>query len=181
MDSDYLKYVDSLDAAGLEQLMNAYGEDVWNYALFLTGNEHLADDIVQDVFLRAYRGIAAFRGESSVKTRLFKITQRTAVNYRRSAFARKVLLLDTVRPNRTHRSAEAEFLDRMAADEIWRFILSLPVPFREVLLLDLKHGLTVEEMADIIGVPAGTVKSRLYRARAKVTQRLKEAAVHEQI
>lgn len=133
MEHDYIKYVDSIDATGLEQLMNAYGQDVWNYAFFLTKNMHMADDITQDVFLRAYRGVAFFRGECSLKSWLLKITQHTAINYRRSAFVRKVTLLDYISPEGKYRSAESEFIDQMASDEIWHIILSLPVVLKSTI------------------------------------------------
>lgn len=181
MEHEYLKYVGSIDASGLEQLMNTYGEDVWNYAFFLTKNLHLADDITQDVFLRAYRGVASFRGECSVKSWLLKITHNTTINYRRSAFVRKVTLIDYIHSEGRQGSAESEFMDRMVSDEIWHLVLKLPVKLREVLMLHMQYDMTLEEMSEIIGVPIGTVKSRLFRARAKVSHELKEARVHEQI
>lgn len=67
---DYLKHVtDGLDRnAVLDELMRTYGQDVWNFAYFLTHRRELADDIAQDVFVKVYEHLYSFRGKSSVKT-----------------------------------------------------------------------------------------------------------------
>lgn len=179
MDYDHLKYVSAIDPAELDQLMSSYGQDVWNYAYFMARSAHMADDIAQDVFLKAYRNISSFRGTCTIKSWLLKITHNTALNYRRSAFVRKVTLLDFVQTFGKQRSAESEAIDRLVSDEIWRLVIALPVKYREVLLLHIQHNLSLEEMSSITGVPVGTVKSRLYRARTQIAKQLKEAALYE--
>src|SRR5690554_2972324 len=101
-----------MDPNNLEQLMNQFGQDVWNFAYFLAKNRSLADDITQDVFLQAYLHVASFRGESSVKTWLLKITRNISLNYRKSAFFRKVLLVDVVISKESIQSAEQSFMER---------------------------------------------------------------------
>ncbi|GIP39332.1 RNA polymerase sigma factor [Paenibacillus sp. J31TS4] len=173
---DYLRSLSSgMDSFELDRMMQAFGKDVWNYAYFLTRDRHAADDLSQEVFLRAFRSIQDFRGESTLKTWLLKITRNLSYNYRQSAFLRRVTLLDRVRRRETGASAETEFLDREAANEIWRIILGLSLPFREVLLLDIRYDMTIQEMAGVLRISEGTVKSRLHRARAKVNKKLEEA------
>ncbi|PYI53183.1 RNA polymerase sigma factor [Paenibacillus flagellatus] len=168
-----------MESFALDRLMRDFGKDVWNYAYFLTRDRHASDDISQEVFLRAFRSVKDFRGESSVKTWLLKITRNLSYNYRNSAFLRRVALLGWVRRRETVTSAENEFMDQAAANAIWRIILDMPLPFREVLLLDIQHEMTTKEMAGVLGVAEGTVKSRLHRARAKVSNKLREVGAHE--
>ncbi|GIP35904.1 RNA polymerase sigma factor [Paenibacillus sp. J2TS4] len=181
MDIDYLRYASRMDAYTLDELMNDYGQDIWNYAYFITKNRAQADDISQEVFLKAYRHISSFRGECPVKSWLLKITFNLCINYKRSAFFRKVTLRDWIRPSETHRSAEDDYIDQMMSDEIWKTILRLPAKFREVLILDIQHAMSLQEMADLLGISMGTVKSRLHRARAKVSAMLKEGDNYETI
>ncbi|MFK7695153.1 RNA polymerase sigma factor [Paenibacillus sp. HJGM_3] len=177
---EYLRTLTSdVNSFALDQLMQDFGQDVWNFAYFLTRDRHASDDISQEVFLRAFRSVKDFRGESTVKTWLLKITRNLSFNHRNSAFLRRVTLFEWVRRSDTATSAEHEFMDREAANEIWRIILDLPLHYREVLLLDLQHEMTIQEMAGVLGVSEGTVKSRLHRARAKVSKKLQEVGVHE--
>ncbi|MVP00324.1 sigma-70 family RNA polymerase sigma factor [Paenibacillus sp. N10] len=153
----------------LEDLMNTYGQDVWNFAFSICKNRQLADDIAQDVFLQAYRHVASFRGESSVKTWLLKITRNISYNNRKSAFVRKVMLVDFVHRAGQSQSAEDIFLEQEAANEVWLCVFRLPVKFREVIVLDAKYHLSVSEIAGVLNISEGTVKSRLHRARKKMT------------
>jgi RNA polymerase sigma-70 factor (ECF subfamily) len=172
---DYLIHVESMDDISFRSLMEAYGEDVWGYAYSITRNSHQADDIAQDVFLKAYTKIADFRGESSVKTWLLTITRNLSYNLRKSAFIRKVTLVDAVRGRETQRSAESQYLDQAYTNDLWNMVMQLPIKYREVLLLEAKHQLTGKEISNLLSISEGTVKSRLHRARQAVTKSLKEA------
>jgi len=77
LEDEYLRAVTQADAYDLHSMMERYGEDVWNYAFFLTKRRDMADDIAQDPFLKAYAGITSFRGEASLKTWLLKIARNT--------------------------------------------------------------------------------------------------------
>ncbi|HEU4964305.1 MAG TPA: sigma-70 family RNA polymerase sigma factor [Bacilli bacterium] len=158
----------------LEELMDRFGQDVWNFAFTLTRNVEMANDISQDVFVRAYEKLDEFRGESSIKTWLLKITRNRVIDTRRSAFFRKVSPVEFVSPNETHPSAERVALDRISSEEIWNIVLSLPIKFREVLLLHSFQHLSIREISETLEIPDGTVKSRLRTARQKVLRVLKE-------
>jgi RNA polymerase sigma-70 factor (ECF subfamily) len=73
-----------------------------------------------------------------------------------------------------HPSAEAEAISREHVHEIWDIVMALPDKFRELLLLHLKYELTTSEIAEMLGISAGTVKSRLSRAKAKVRKQWEE-------
>ena len=167
---EYLRYLtESADQkAILRDLMTAYGDDVWNFAFSICRNFDMAQDITQDVFLKVYRNIGSFRGESTVKSWLLTITRNTAFDYKKSAFMRKVTLMDVVKSKDSQKSAEHEAIEKITINEIWEKVLKLPAKYREVLVLAAHHQLKMEEMANILGVGVGTVKSRLYHARMKM-------------
>jgi len=172
---DYLKYVSSMQSASLQDLMREYGTEVWNYAFLLTKSRHVSDDIAQDVFLQAYLHISSFRGQSSVRTWLFTITRNRVINYKRSAFFRKVTLLDFLYQAPSVPSAEEQFMKRTYTDSIWESIMKLPPKYREVLLMDAQYEMPLAEIAQLLRVSIGTVKSRLHRARAKMRTLMEEA------
>ncbi|CAM3583225.1 MULTISPECIES: RNA polymerase sigma factor [Saccharibacillus] len=158
----------------LRQLMESYGSDVWHYAYFLTRSRDLADDIAQDTFVKAYGALDSFRGEAKIKTWLLSITRHTAFDYRRSAFVQRSVLMAEPPEREQAESAEATYMRRVDSVQIWSAIMRLPDRYREVLVLDLKHGLKLAEIAKLLGIAEGTVKSRLFRARGKVAKQLKE-------
>lgn len=157
----------------LEELMSDYGEDVWNFAFFLTRRSDAADDIAQDVFLIVYNRLYTFRGESSMKSWILSITRNKALNYLKSGFIRKVTLVDTLfHRNESSPSAEKVAFDRMASQEVWEKVMELPVKLKEVLILAYHYHLSMEELAAALQVSTGTVKSRLFRAKKKVSAML---------
>lgn len=173
---DYFEQVMRIDdpSAAVEALVLRYSQDVWNYAYVLTRRTDVADDITQDVFLKAYRSLTRFEGRSSAKTWLLTITRNTARTYRTSAFVRRVLLMDVIEHRVHGRSAEAVSLDRLRTDEIWEIVMGLSPKYREVLMLDARFQLDTKEMAELLSIPEGTVKSRLHRAKTKVEEKLRE-------
>ncbi|MBJ6362647.1 RNA polymerase sigma factor [Paenibacillus sp. GCM10012307] len=150
-DSDW-KYVEQMDTDGLQHLMSAYGQDIWNLAFLLTKRHHLADDITQDVFIKVYQSIHLFRGASSMKTWLLSITRNIAINYLRTAFMRKVTLTSWISTQGVNASAEKEVLEQSVAEEIWRVVLELPLKLREALILHAKYELSMKEIASVLGV-----------------------------
>ncbi|WP_040952498.1 RNA polymerase sigma factor [Gorillibacterium massiliense] len=171
---EYLKHASNLDVPQFRELMETYGQEVWNFAFLMTKKRDLADDVTQEVFLKVLQKIGAFRGESSFKTWLFSIARNTSVSMLRSSFFRRVTLVEFIAPSSGHPSAEEEAMENMFADEIWTQVLKLPGKYREVLLLDGKYELSVKEIAQILGEPEGTVKSKLSRARAKMNELARE-------
>ncbi|WP_240647579.1 RNA polymerase sigma factor [Paenibacillus nanensis] len=179
MEQGYWKYVERFTPEQLSELMKGYGQDVWNYAYFLTKRADWADDISQEAFLKVFRSPNGFRGESSIQTWLFAITRNCAFNYRRTAFIRKVIPVGRVERQGLSPSAEAEALSNRFVDEIWEVVMELPAKYRELLVLDAKYEMTLQEMAELTGLAIGTVKSRLSRARRKAAEAWKGGSVYE--
>ncbi|WP_145406350.1 RNA polymerase sigma factor [Paenibacillus silvae] len=189
MDYSFLAEAQNIDNDTLASLMDDYGNDVWNYVYFLTKNAEQADDLSQEVFVRAYTGIANYRGDCSIKTWLLTITRNTTFTYRKSRFFRSSLwgetlslesdpdrfeLTSMLRERSAHPSAEMEVMRKAHVHEIWDIVLVLPEKFREILLLHLRYGLTTTEIADMLRISQGTAKSRLSRAKEKVRNQWKE-------
>ncbi|WP_145336639.1 RNA polymerase sigma factor [Paenibacillus xylanexedens] len=189
MDYSFLAEAQTINNDTLASLMHDYGNDVWNYVYFLTRNTEQADDLSQEVFVRAYTGIATYRGDCSIKTWLLTITRNTTFTYRKSRFFRNSLWGETLslesgqdqsgsrqmmRERSTHPSAEMEVIRKAHVHEIWDIVLALPEKFREILLLHLRYELTTVEIADMLRISQGTVKSRLSRAKVKVRKQWEE-------
>nr|WP_256711076.1 RNA polymerase sigma factor [Paenibacillus sp. FSL A5-0031] len=171
---EYLKHLSQIETYEIEPLIRKYWKDVWNYSFVLTQKHDMADDITQETFIRAFRSLYSFRGESTVKTWLLKIARNITINYRHSAFFRKIVLMDQIKNNQSTPSAESIYFDDQFVDRIWELVLRLPKKQREVILLNAHYQMTLEDMANVLGLPEGTVKSRLHRARLKLDEWLKE-------
>lgn len=167
---EYLKYItETADTRViLRDLMEAYGNDVWNYAFSLCRSTDQADDITQEVFLKVYRKLGTFRGEASIKTWLLAITRYTAYDMKRSSFWNRIKAFDVFQAGGTQPSAEQEAIEKLAVNDMWKKVMTLPVKYREVLILYAHYQLSMKEMADILQLSEGTVKSRLFHARAKL-------------
>jgi RNA polymerase sigma-70 factor (ECF subfamily) len=173
VESEQLRYLAQMDVYSLDEIMKQYGRDVWNYAYILTKNTTMAEDITQDVFLQAYRNISTFRGEATLKTWLLRITHNISFNYRNTAFFRRVSLIGLIFPTQATYSTEDIVLEHEFSSEVWQAVLNLPAKFREVLVLEAKYELTLSEIADLLQISNGAVRSRISRARAKMSDLIK--------
>jgi len=108
-----------------------------------------------------------------MKTWLLTITRNTAFSWSKNIWRRFVILGDQTSTVNAP-SAEKEALGNQYANRIWEIIMELPDKNREVLVLDIQHGLSIAEMSGLLNVAQGTVKSRLARAREKVRKAIKE-------
>ena len=169
-------------AAELGQNALAYADTLHNLAVYLTGNGPDADDLVQETYARALRAAARFTPGTNLKAWLFRILRNTFISsYRRRRRDPVVGGLDTVDPDaiaadgRGFRDDIVDRLRRVVADEIQEALMRLGEEARTVILLDLE-GLNEREVAQVLGCAVGTVKSRLWRARATLRQILADYA-----
>jgi RNA polymerase sigma-70 factor (ECF subfamily) len=160
----------------------AYADSLHNLARYLTRNDNDAEDLVQETYSRALAGLAQFRPGTNLRAWLFRILRNIFIGqYRRQRVNPTVGGLDTVAPlgeapvsvSRVKDQIELERLRGVMAEEIERALMALTEDARTVVLLDLE-GLTEVEVAEVLGCPVGTVKSRLSRARAALQGLLKD-------
>ena len=166
------------DKLGREAL--AYADRLYNLARYLTRNATDAEDLVQETYARALRAAAQFTPGSNLKAWLVRILKNTFIGtYRRQRRNPTVGGLDTVNPTSQgpvqgewlRGDAELHRLRTVVGEEIERALMSLSEDARTVVLLDLE-GLTEQEVAGVMGCPVGTIKSRLWRARAALRHQL---------
>ena len=155
------------------------------FAFHLSYNEDDANDLVQETYMKALRFIDKYIEGTNAKAWLFKILKNAYINeYRKkSKRPKKVDFEDIVS---YHDSDDAgrqgyldlreELFDSMMGDEVTTAINALPIDFRTVILLCDVEGFTYEEISKIIDVPIGTVRSRLFRARNMLKEKLKKYA-----
>ena len=157
------------DEHAFAELVDRYGGAVISLCYASTLNAAESEDLAQDVFVAAWRGLPRFRGASTFSTWLFALARNACVDQARRRAVRPRLADD--------RESAADVVDE-APRETARAILSaaaeLSLPLRQALLLRDLQGLSYEEIARAQGVPVGTVRSRLSAARAAVVKRVSE-------
>jgi RNA polymerase sigma factor (sigma-70 family) len=153
------------DAQALDRLYAHYGPAVFGYLAAWLGNRQLAEEILQDVMLAAWKSAPGFRGESKVLTWLLTIARNRAINAQRRRTPTLVSLDDTfeLQGQDTGPLEKIERHARSAA--VRRALRSLPDQQREILILTFYHQLTGPEIAEVLDISLGTVKSRLHRAK----------------
>ena len=152
----------------LEYLMRTYGNDVLRMAYSYVKDYDTAEDIFQEVFIKVNANLTEFRGESSVKTWLLRITVNACKDYLKSAYSRRVTMFaedeETQIPTE---GTTTEIERRQDGEQIRKALLLLPEKYREVLVCLYFEERSVAETAKVLGLSEGTVKSRLSRARDK--------------
>ena len=152
----------------LEGMMRTYGNDVLRTAYMYVKDIHTAEDIFQEVFIKADRNKESFRGESSVKTWLIRITVNACKDYLKSAYSRRVTMFSEEEENQIPTDDTTEEIERKQdGEQIRKALLLLPEKYREVLVCLYFEERSVAETAKVLGLSEGTVKSRLSRARDK--------------
>lgn len=140
-----------------EQLVREFQGDVYRFAWHLTRDRDLAEDVTQDAFLRAFRFIDGFRGDRKFGSWLFSITRNCAMDAlrrRRFPLVRELEL-----------EVEGSVGDASLHVELDAALEAISQQHREAFLLVEVFGLSYQEVADVLGVAVGTVKSRMFRAR----------------
>ena len=157
----------------LESMMRTYGNDVLRTAYMYVKDIHTAEDIFQEVFIKADRNKESFRGESSVKTWLIRITVNACKDYLKSAYNRRVTPLQEFQENALMSENDFDGIERKETQqEVRNAVMSLPETHRDVVLCVYFQNMTVPEAAKALGLAEGTVKSRLSRAKDKLKQLL---------
>ena len=178
------------DQARFEEMTKEYMPALYSHALRLTRNPTDAEDLVQETYLRAYRGFPGFREGTNLRAWLFKIATNAYINmYRAKQRRPDERDLDGMEDWALHdaigglekvaagHTPEATVLDAMPDDVVKEALEDLPEVFRQAVLLADVDGFSYREIAEITDVPVGTVMSRLHRGRKKLEEALFDLAV----
>jgi RNA polymerase sigma-70 factor (ECF subfamily) len=161
--------------AAFDYLVTYYHSSVYNLVYGILSDRADAADVTQEVFLHVFRGIRGFRGGSSLKTWLYRISVRQALNHRRWCWRhhRMQTSIDVEGPDKIPvlelKDAEATPFEQCAAHEVQATVrhalATVPPVFRSAVILRDLEGLSYEEIAEVLEVSVGTVKSRIMRGR----------------
>jgi RNA polymerase sigma-70 factor (ECF subfamily) len=175
----------SESADEFEQVALVHLDALYQTALRLTHNRAEAEDLVQEAYLRAFRSFHRFNPGTNCRAWLFTIMRNVFLNQLRHA-GREVLdadmtMLDTATESATtaqplRENPEEEFLQTVVHGDVDRALRSLPLVFREAIVLADLEGLSYKEVAEVVGCPIGTVMSRLSRGRHLLRQALGQLA-----
>jgi len=165
----------------------SYLDALYRTGLRMTRSEADAEDLVQDTYIRAFRFRDQFKPGTNLKAWLFRILTNTFINsYRRKTAHPQTADLGAIEERTLERrmrdtggaaspEPEREVIDGMVDGEIQQALMDLPERFRSVVLLDVE-GFHYKEIAEMLGIPIGTVMSRLHRGRKFLQQRLYDLA-----
>jgi RNA polymerase sigma-70 factor (ECF subfamily) len=182
------------DERAFNELVRAYERRVFAFVLRMLGNRAEAEELAQDVFVQVFKAIGSFRGESKLSTWIYRIAINLCKNrskYLRvrhadeqeelEAIAERVPMGEVKRANVGQVERPDEMMAGRQVEKIVQVaIMEIEPSFRECLVLRDVEELSYEEIGEITGLPAGTVKSRIHRARAQLKQ-LVERALGEKI
>ena len=167
------------DGSAFEEIVRAYEKNVYNLALRMTASREDALDLSQEAFLKAYSSLHTFRGESKFSVWLYRIVSNTCLDFLRVRARRNETSLE--REDEDGETAMREIPDeslsperllerKLTRESVQRALMSLPEDQRKILLLREIEGLSYEEIARVLSLESGTVKSRIFRARRKLCE-----------
>ena len=169
------------DRESFAPLVDRHKERVYWLILRIAGREE-AEDLAQEAFLRAYRALPRFRGESLFSTWIYRIARNVALSYlRKRAGKGEALSLEEEGEEKIHLLSasagdpERVFEERDSAERVRALVEKMPEPYRTTITLYHLHQLRYEEIARVMETPLGTVKTNLHRAR----KRLREMVLRE--
>ncbi len=154
-----------------EELFNTlyekYFHRIWKYVYYKTGNREDTEDLCQEIFFKVWKGLDKFEGRSSYYTWIFKISMNTVISFYRKRRFKKFVSLDSV--DERHYSYERD----ETKERVLNKVKLLPDDLKKVIELYYISNFKIREIAEMMNIPEGTVKTKLKRARELLTELLK--------
>ena len=159
-----------------EKLVTAYEKNVYNIALRMVGDPDDAADMTQETFIKAYRALSGFRGDSKFSSWLYRIASNVCLDFLRSRSRHPQVSLSTVDEDDRatfelpdmRQNPEEQLMKKLSMEAVRRGLEQLPEQQRQILVLRELGGLSYAELAQTLGLEEGTVKSRIFRARKRL-------------
>ena len=169
----------------LDRLIEQYQHRLLRYLVYLSGNRELAEDLFQETWIRVLERGHQYDGKHEFSTWLYTVARNLTIDYLRKKSPLSLdALMDGTMEDEDHAPLQPADTRPMAwevvqqheqAGRINAALISVPVEYRETVVLRFQEGLTLDEIATVTGAPLGTVKSRLYRGLNMLMSRLKGA------
>jgi RNA polymerase sigma-70 factor (ECF subfamily) len=176
-DTYYIKRIQEGDTTAYACILDKYSRQVYSLAFKIVCNKEDAEELAQDVFLKVFRHLGGFKGDSSFSTWIYRIAYNTAISYTRKKKQEWLAIEEAMIANiteeeiadalgQTDSSGQMELLDKALAQ--------LPPDERTMILLFYTEGKSIDEMASITGFSVSNVKTKLHRIRKKLFVLMKE-------
>ncbi len=183
-DSDLVASAVSGLEGSFEELVRRYQRPISAYVYRMVGNYESALDLTQEIFIKVYNSLNRYRSEFKFSTWIYKIAHNAAVDHLRRTATREQSLVVGSEDNQFdlpiesgHPSPEQESEQRERRGEIETVVRALPGNYRELIILRHSQDLSYEEIVEVTGLPLGTVKNRLFRAREMMRQQFVEKGI----
>src|SRR6266850_1117949 len=169
---------------GFEELVRRYQRPISAYVYRMVGDYEAALDLTQEIFIKVYSSLNRYRAEFKFSTWIYKIAHNSAVDHLRRTATREQSLINgndgdnfelPIESGRPNPEQESERKERRI--EIECVVRTLPSHYRELIILRHSQDLTYEEIVEVTGLPLGTVKNRLFRAREMMRQQFMERGI----
>ena len=171
------------DSRAFELLVSKYQRRLTRLLFRFIKDEHEVNDVAQEAFIKAYRALPNFRGDSAFYTWLYRIAINTAKNFLVVNGRQPVIqgglandegeLLDLTEQMPDYRTPETDLLNREIIHTVDAAVAGLPEELRQAIMLREMEGLSYEEIAQTMNCPIGTVRSRIFRAREVIAKELR--------
>ena len=182
MDAQLIDEVEKGNQAAFDILFSKYNNKLYASLLAFTKSQDLAEDLTQKTFIRVWKKIETFRGDSSLFTWIYRIAINLAKNEFSSKQAKNQGITDNIEDSYDFASSvsspESHAIEAESMQAVMDFIASLPTDLREAISLREFDGKSYEEISQITGSPIGTVRSRIFRAREEILNFMKEEEIY---
>ena len=170
--------------SGFEELVRRYQRPIAAYVYRMVGDYDAALDLTQEVFIKVYNSLSRYRSEFKFSTWIYKIAHNAAIDHLRRHTVREHALSSSIDGERREISIESRRLTpeqeserRERRSEIESVVQLLPAAYRELIALRHSHDLSYDEISEVTGLPLGTVKNRLFRAREAMRDQLLQRGI----
>lgn len=170
--------------SGFEELVRRYQRPIAAYVYRMVGDYDVALDLTQEVFIKVYNSLARYRSEFKFSTWIYRIAHNAAIDHLRRHAVREQALTSGIDGERREVALESRRLTpeqesekRERCSEIEAVVHLLPASYRELIVLRHSHDLSYDEIAEVTGLPLGTVKNRLFRAREAMRDELVQRGI----
>ena len=157
----------------INRLINIYGDTIFRVCYLYVKDYQIAEDIVQEVFVKVYRNYNKFKHNADEKTWITKIAINTCKTYLKSSWVKRVILKEETESTFIE-DVEKRFIYQDEKAQLLLAVLEMGSKYKDIIILYYYNGLTISEISKILGISENTVKTRMVRGRKKLEIKLKE-------